>query len=42
MISAWISRKRWMKGPSSKLNPSLCASAAKASRIPLSQSISVP
>ena len=42
MISAWISKKRWMNGPSSKLKPSLFASALNASVIPFSQSIRVP
>ena len=42
MISAWISKKRSMNGPSSKLKPSRFASAAKASAIPFSQSIRVP
>ena len=42
MISAWISKKRAINGPSSKLKPSLSASLLNASRIPFSQSIRVP
>ncbi len=42
MISAWTSKKRSRKGPSSKLKPSLSASFLQASTMPFSQSISVP